>query len=125
MKHKNKIQIELDDAGIEFDVEFFNTTTARKILESIPIISKIKTWGGEIYFDTGIIAPVQEPTIDVAVGDIAYWPTGRSLCIFFGPTPASSGDKPVPASEVVVIGRVSMDPETLRKAKPGSVIRVV
>jgi hypothetical protein len=79
----------------------------------------VKTWGDEIYFDTEIVAPVQEATMNVAVGDIVYWPNGRCLCIFFGPTPASSHDKPVPASEVVIIGKSSLDPVMLRRVKPG------
>lgn len=116
---KNKIKIESKDARIEFDIEFFTNPTAIKISKSLPILSKVKTWGDEIYFDTGITAPVHDTTLDVAVGDIAYWPAGKCLCIFFGPTPASSGDRPVPASEVVIVGKTSVDPAKLRKAKPG------
>jgi len=124
MTRKNKIKIEAKGANIELEAEFFDNPTARKILESLPIQSKVKTWGDEIYFDIGVSAPAYEPTMDVDVGDIAYWPTGRCLCIFFGPTPASSKDKPVPASEVVIVGKTSLDPVTLRKAKPGSKIMV-
>ena len=121
---KRKIKIGSKDMNIELDVGFLDNPTAKKILESLPIQSKVNTWGDEIYFDTGIVAPAQGATMDVVVGDIAYWPTGKCLCIFFGPTPASSGDKPVPASEVVIIGKTSLDPGELRKVKSGSKISV-
>lgn len=124
MMSKNKIKIESKDIKIELNVEFLNNPTVKKILESLPIYSKVNTWGDEIYFDTGITAPAQGATTDVTIGDIAYWPTGKCLCIFFGPTPASSGDKPVPASEVVIVGKTSLDPAMLRKVKPGFKITV-
>ena len=37
------------------------------------------------------------------------------VCIFYGPTPASSGERPVPASEVTLIGKVLGDATRLRK----------
>ena len=39
-------------------------------------------------------------------GEIAYWPEGQALCIFFGPTPVGKGDKPVAISDVTPIGKV-------------------
>ena len=36
----------------------------------------------------------------------ADWPPGRALAIFFGRTPMSTTDKPVPASEVNLVGRL-------------------
>ena len=121
---KNKIKIESKDVKIELEAEFLDSPTTQKILASLPIQSKVNTWGDEIYFDTDITAPAEGATMDVAVGDIAYWPNGKCLCIFFGPTPASSGAKPVPPSEVVVVGKAPLNPAVLRKAKPGSKIKV-
>ena len=120
----SKITIKSEDNEIELKVEFTDNPTAAKIKESLPIESEVKTWGDEIYFDTGIAAPAEGATVDVAVGDIAYWPDGKCLCIFFGRTPASSGDKPVPASEVVIVGKTTVEPALLRKVKPGSKITV-
>lgn len=122
--HMNKIKIESKDIKIELEVEFLDNSTSKKILESLPIESKVKTWGDEVYFDTGIVAPAEGAAMDVAVGDVAYWPDGKCLCIFFGRTPASSEEKPVPASKVVIVGKTSLHPAKLRKVKPGSKIRV-
>ena len=120
----SKIAIKSEDNEIELKVEFTDNPTAAKIKESLPIESKVKMWGDEIYFDTGITAPAEGATVDVAVGDIAYWPDAKCLCIFFGRTPASSGDKPVPASEVVIVGKTTVEPALLRKVKSGSKITV-
>jgi hypothetical protein len=120
----NKIWIESGSERVGLSFEFFDNPTAKKILEKLPIESKASTWGEEIYFDTGIEAPAEGATLDVDVGDIAYWPEGKCLCIFFGRTPASSGDKPTPASEVVVVAKTSVDPELLGRVRSGSRITV-
>lgn len=122
--NKRKIRIKSENCKVELEVEFLANPTAKKILESLPIESRVKRWGDEIYFDTGIVAPVQGARLEVEVGEVCYWPEGTSLCIFFGPTPVSSQDKPVPASAVVVVGRTSPSPELLRKVKPGAKITV-
>ena len=120
----NRIIIKSKEIEINLEVAFLDSSCARKIIQSLPIQSKAKTWGDEIYFDTGIAAPSQGATMDVAAGDIAYWPEGRCLCIFFGKTPASSNDKPAPASEVVIVGKASVEPQLLRRIKSGSMVRV-
>lgn len=120
----NRIRIESEDIKVDLDVDFLDNPTANKVKEYLPIVSTASTWGDEIYFDTGIDAPVQDATLDVDVGDIAYWPEGKCLCIFFGATPASTGGRPVPASEVVIIGRGDVDPASLRLVAAGSRIIV-
>ena len=112
-------------AGIELNVKSIASPAVRIIDQALPIISKVKVWGDEIYFNINIHAPVQLATADVEVGDIAYWPEGQCLCIFFGRTPMSIDDKPVPASEVVILGTIdNLNPEALRAVGPGSSIRV-
>ena len=71
------------------------------------------------YYDADVGTTNGTVTLDVDIGDIAYWPEGKCLCVFFGSTPVSSGDKPVPASEVVIVGKADIDPEELRKVAPG------
>ena len=60
----------------------------------------------------------------VEIGDVAYWPSGQALCVFFGHTPASRGDEIRPASAVNVIGSVEGDPTVLKQVKAGSHVRV-
>jgi hypothetical protein len=63
-------------------------------------------------------------TTKVKIGDIGYWPPGNALAIFFGPTPMSSGDDPVPASEVNLVGRITGDATILKKAKGDNKIKI-
>ena len=53
----------------------------------------------------------------VKEGDIGYWPPGKALAIFSGPTPMSAGSDPVPAGEVNIVGRIIGDATSLKKEK--------
>jgi len=117
-----KIYIKTKELSIE--AELNDSPAAKEIAKHLPIQSVAGTWGDEIYFDTGIKAPTAGLTLRTNVGDLGYWPQGKSFCIFFGPTPASSGSQPVPASKVVIIGKTAAPPEKLRSVKDGDKITV-
>jgi len=53
------------------------------------------------------------------MGDIAYWPPGNAFCIFFGPTPASTGSEIRPASAVNVVGKVKGDTKVFKAVGSG------
>ncbi|MEE8359363.1 MAG: cyclophilin-like fold protein [Candidatus Omnitrophota bacterium] len=120
----NKITIENGSTKVSLDINAIDNPATKEINRSLPIESKVSIWGDEIYFDIGIHAPEEGATLDVDVGDIAYWAQGQCLCIFFGRTPASDTDKPVPASGVVIVGKANVDPDILRKVKCGSKVKV-
>ena len=48
------------------------------------------------------------------VGELAIWPDGNALCIFFGPTPASTDEKPKAISPVNPIGMIEGDVSFLK-----------
>jgi len=110
--------------GIEFEAEFNSSKTSKAIYDKLPIESTVDAWGDEIYFDIGLKLLNEHPTFSVKIGDIAYWPKGQSMCIFFGPTPISKGQAPRPASEVNIIGRTTCQPEVLKNIKAGAKIRI-
>ncbi len=86
-----------------------------ELLGGLPVTLVLSRWGDEYYGPCDLTEePADEMTEVVQVGDLAYWPAGRALCIFFGPTPASHGDEPRAASAVEVIGHVDVDPASLR-----------
>jgi uncharacterized protein len=92
------------------EAELNHTPTARKIADALPLRASFNTWGDEIYFSIPVDAALEDTAREeVEVGDLGYWPTGKAFCIFFGPTPMSSGGKIIPASAVNVIGKVIGD----------------
>jgi hypothetical protein len=82
-------------------------------------------WGDEYYGDCGVsVEEGPEARELMEVGEVAIWPPGSALCIFFGPTPASTGEEPRAASKVNPIGRISSGVEVLKKLGPSIQVRV-
>ena len=101
------MRIRITIGELSMDAELNDTPTASKIAAALPLSSSFSTWGDEIYFAIPVDAPLDESAREtVQVGDLGYWPTGKAFCIFFGPTPASRGGDPVPASAVNLVGKV-------------------
>jgi hypothetical protein len=102
-----------------------DTPTASKILEALPLESSANVWGDEIYFDIPLsLAQEPDARADVEVGDLAYWPAGPAFCIFFGPTPVSTGGQPRAYSPVNVFGRVLGDAKQFRGVPNGAAVKV-
>lgn len=99
-----------------------NPETAQKIIEALPIESKVRTWGDEVYFDIPVHIGEENSQVEVEIGSLAYWPSGNCFCIFFGRTPASSGELPAAASPVNVFGEIVGEVTVLRKVKNGDLI---
>jgi hypothetical protein len=112
-------------SGITVEAELNDSSTAAGIMEILPVEGRANVWGEEIYFDIPLNID-QEPDarVDVAVGDLAYWPAGPAFCIFFGPTPVSTDEKPRAYSAVNVFGRVIGDAGQLKAVTDGSKITV-
>lgn len=119
------MKISITVGNVTLEAELFETESGKKIYDALPIESEINVWGDEFYFRVPLsLSPDDTYTKDVNVGDIGYWPPGRALAIFFGPTPLSKSDKPVPASEVNIVGRVLGDAKILKSVKGEKRIRI-
>lgn len=119
----NKIVIRCENLNVE--AELNQKPTALKIWEALPINGRVNRWGDEIYFDIPIIMDQEKDArADVEVSELGYWPVGHAFCIFFGRTPASSGEKPRAASPVNILGRVTGDVQLFRSVKSGAAIRL-
>ena len=119
------IVIRCGGGGGSVRIELNDTQTAVKIRDALPLTAQAQTWGEEVYFGTPLSIDQENGTIDVAVGDVGWWPPGSAIALFFGRTPASSGPKPVPASEVTVFGCVVEGLDLLRDVQPGDKLDVV
>ncbi|MFQ5951822.1 MAG: cyclophilin-like fold protein [Candidatus Omnitrophota bacterium] len=117
-------KIILKTQKVSVTAQFDDSEVSRKILKALPLLSKVSTWGEEIYFPIPVDISSGEGTLDVNIGDIAYWPEGSCLCVFFGRTPVSTSEKPVPASEVLLVGKVIEGIDGLKKIKSGEKITV-
>jgi hypothetical protein len=71
-----------------------------------------------------VIAKESDARADVEVGELGYWPVGHAFCIFFGPTPVSSGAKPRAASPVNIFGQIIGDATQLRIVPDGAKVLV-
>lgn len=107
--------IEIKIGQTVFKAELNSTETAKEIWNNLPFTSSGSSWGEEIYFGIPLEKSNEEPTTDIEVGDLAYWPRGQAFCIFFGKTPASTDDKPRPASPVTVIGWITGNTDRLKQ----------
>jgi hypothetical protein len=121
MKHKieivipkvENIEIELDDSN--------SPNTVKKFVENLPFTVGMNLWGEEIYTDESPIKEKEENAKPlVELNDVAYWPSGKAICLFYGPTPIGKKDEIKPYSPVNVIGKI-LKPEksVLKKISDG------
>ncbi len=100
---------------VEMTATLNDTATAKKLWEALPIESRARLWGKEVYFEIPIHMDADDAQAKVPSGTVAFWPDGDCLCLFYGQTPASP---------VNVVGVLDGDPNELAKIKSGEAIRV-
>lgn len=119
----NKIIISAGDMSLA--AELNDSPTARQIWERLPVEGRAHTWGGEIYFEIPVLVD-QEPDAraQVEVGELGYWPVGHAFCIFFGPTPVSTDERPRAYSPVNILGHVLGDTTLFRAVREGTQVQI-
>jgi hypothetical protein len=98
--------------SLELSGELNDSATGKALAGMLPANVKMSRWGDEYYGALPKALNMKEgpeAREEMEVGEIAYWPPGNALCIFFGPTPASSGDEPRAASPVNPLGMLKGD----------------
>ena len=110
--------------GVEAVSRLEDNPELERLSEKSPFKSEAERWGDEIYFELPIKLNLSGERREMEVGEVAYWPPGNALCLFFGPTPVSKGDKPVAYSPVKPLGRITEGLENLRKVKDGEDVEV-
>ena len=110
------IIIKLDDTN--------SPKTCASLLQLLPFSVSAHIWGDEIYTDESPITQSEENAKDlVNLNDVAYWPSGKAICLFFGPTPIGNNGEIKPYSPVNVIGKITNpDKNILSKMIEGTVI---
>ena len=93
------VTIELNDK--------FSPKTANSFLEKLPFSLELYVWGDEIYTDESPIKEKEENAKPlVELNDVAYWPSGKAICLFYGRTPIGKKDEIKPYSPVNVVGKI-------------------
>jgi hypothetical protein len=111
MKKIVKVDI-LNSSSIILELNDENSPkTVKSFLEQLPFNLELNVWGDEIYTSSSPIdIPEENSKSPVSLNDVAYWPTGRAICLFYGPTPIGKNGEITPASPVNVIGKI-IDPD--------------
>ena len=105
-KHKISVQISNYAVTIELD-DKDSPNTVNEFLQKLPFTVGINLWGEEIYTDESPISQNEENAKDLLeLNDVAYWPTGKAICLFYGPTPIGKKGEIKPYSPVNVIGKI-------------------
>ncbi len=71
--------------------------TYQSIIDSLPFSVNAHVWGEEIYTDE------------------SYWPSGKAICLFFGPTPIGKKGEIKPYSPVNVVGKIIFSDKSIIK----------
>ena len=118
-------RIRITIGGVKLEAELNPTRTAQAVYSVLPIETTVNMWGEEFYCKVPGVKDYRETaTTRVKVGDVAFWGAGEMLAIFFGRTPMSLGEDPVPADRVNVLGKVIGDAKVLRDAIGSTMISV-
>ena len=107
------IELELDDK--------IAPRTVNSFLDCLPLNIEIHVWGEELYTDRISIEVGKENSKSlVDKMDVAYWPDGSAICLFFGPTPIGGKDQIKPYSPVNVIGKIRSDIVSVKNIREGT-----
>ncbi|MFB6161465.1 MAG: cyclophilin-like fold protein [Haloferacaceae archaeon] len=117
------LRIAVDDVTLAAEWTDENPETRRALADALPLAGDAARWGDELYFSTPVDVSAENARAEVEAGAVAYWPQGSALCLFWGPTPASTGDEPRAASPVNVVARVA-DVDALAGVEGGARVRV-
>lgn len=83
----SKIPVEIiltDEVILEGELRsVLSPRTVEKILKVLPVTSRIHLWKKELYFEIGIQMGSEKAVSSCNAGDIAYWPQGDAICLFF------------------------------------------
>jgi hypothetical protein len=110
---------------LTLSAELNDSQSAEKLGSLLPVEFSMSRWGDEYYGDCGIEVELSEEARDIMeVGELAVWPTGKALCMFFGPTPASRGNEPRAVSPVNPVGKLNNNAEVLKKLSRSIRVRI-
>jgi len=97
-------------------VRFLAPRTVDTIVRKLPVEGRAALWKEEVYFEIPVKIGEEKAKPTVETGNIAFWPMGSALCIFFGESQ--------PYSSVNILGKVTKNLELFKQVKSGATIKV-
>ncbi len=97
-------------------VRFLAPRTIDTIVRKLPVEGRAALWKEEVYFEIPVKIGEEKANPTVETGDIAFWPMGSALCVFYGQSQ--------PYSSVNILGKISKNLELFKQVKSGATIKV-
>ncbi len=119
--------IRVSVGDLDLNAELYRSDAAEALWAALPLSGSVNRWGQEIFAAIPLqLDPTREDREVLFMGELAYWPPGSALCLFWGPTPASRNPEEIrAASKVIPLGRLRIVPTPdLDGSQPGDLIRV-
>ena len=108
---------------VKIEAKLLDTPTAKNIKDALPFGSKASTLAGEVFFETPVMAELEDNAKDVVeAGEIAFWTEGNCIAIGFGKTAASQGDEIRLATKTNIWAHAVTDVTLLKPCKPGDFV---
>ena len=107
MKYKITVDFpKIKTIDLELDDEM-SPNTVKSFLDRLPFTVAINSWGEELYTsETPVVVEEENAKSLVELSNVAYWPPGKAICLFFGPTPIGKKGEIKPYSPVNIIGKI-------------------
>ncbi len=87
--------------------------TIETIIRVLPVrVRALVYLQAQVYFTLPVSIGLEKPTRTIEAGDVAFWPQGNAMCIFF--------KKIEPAGAVNLLGKVTKGLELFEKVKLGT-----
>jgi len=120
MKHTVQVKIP-NSSPIILELDYTNSPkTVTDFIEKLPFTVNLNVWGDEIYTSESTINQTEENAKSlVQINDVAYWPTGKAICLFYGPTPIGNPGEITPTSPVNVLGKIISPNKTILNSADG------
>ena len=119
MKYTVILKIKNTSVSLELNDQF-SPKTVKEFVNKLPFTVNLHIWGDEIYSsESPIIMSEENAKSPVTLNDVAYWPSGKAICLFYGPTPIGKKGEITPASPVNVIGKIINPDKSVLKIADG------
>lgn len=121
MKTLARMRIEWKHGKLSAVIE--DTPTARAVIEALPLESRARTWGEEVYFEVPVQATLEPGARQIVdPGTVCFWTDRNAIALPFGRTPISEDARPKLASRCNLLGRIDGDFRLLGTIRAGDMI---